>query len=113
MVYIETSNLDGETNLKIRQASPDTATLASVDALQSFSGEIACEGPNRYIYEFTGSLATYDADGNQMKTVPLGPQHVLLRGAALRNTAWAHGVVVATGPDTKLMRNSSRPPIKT
>jgi magnesium-transporting ATPase (P-type) len=38
--------------------------------------------------------------------LPLGPENVMLRGAALRNTVWAVGVVVYTGVDTKIMRNS-------
>uniref|UniRef100_A0A8C7Z2B2 Phospholipid-transporting ATPase n=1 Tax=Oryzias sinensis TaxID=183150 RepID=A0A8C7Z2B2_9TELE len=44
--------------------------------------------------------------------VPLGPDQILLRGAQLRNTQWIHGVVVYTGHDTKLMQNSTRPPLK-
>lgn len=37
---------------------------------------------------------------------------MLLRGAMLRNTSWVFGLVVYTGHDTKLMKNSTAPPLK-
>ena len=46
------------------------------------------------------------------KQVPLGPDQLLLRGAQIRNTPWAYGVVVFTGHETKLMRNATAAPIK-
>lgn len=54
--FIETSNLDGETNLKIRQASPETARLDKLPALADFQATIQCEPPNRHLYEFNGML---------------------------------------------------------
>lgn len=56
MSFIETSNLDGETNLKIRQAVPATARLLETRDLINFSGTIECEPPNRHLYEFNGVL---------------------------------------------------------
>lgn len=44
--------------------------------------------------------------------VPVGPDQILLRGAKLRNTGWIYGLVVYTGHDTKLMKNSTAPPLK-
>uniref|UniRef100_A0A669F570 Phospholipid-transporting ATPase n=1 Tax=Oreochromis niloticus TaxID=8128 RepID=A0A669F570_ORENI len=90
MCYIETSNLDGETNLKIRQGLQVTADIKEIDSLI----------PNRHLYEFVGNIRL---DGHRW---------ILLRGAQLRNTQWIHGVVVYTGHDTKLMQNSTRPPLK-
>ncbi|CAH0396964.1 unnamed protein product [Chilo suppressalis] len=46
------------------------------------------------------------------KTIPLGLEQMLLRGAMLRNTAWVHGVVIYTGHETKLMKNSTKAPLK-
>lgn len=43
---------------------------------------------------------------------PLGPDQLLLRGAMLRNTSWVFGIVVYTGHETKLMRNSTKAPLK-
>ncbi|XP_068181084.1 probable phospholipid-transporting ATPase IA isoform X5 [Antennarius striatus] len=107
MCYIETSNLDGETNLKIRQGLPLTADIKDIDNLMRLSGRMECESPNRHLYEFVGNIRL-----DRHSTVPLGPDQILLRGAQLRNTQWVHGVVVYTGHDTKLMQNSTRPPLK-
>ncbi|XP_051513953.1 probable phospholipid-transporting ATPase IA isoform X1 [Myxocyprinus asiaticus] len=107
MCYIETSNLDGETNLKIRQGLQITADIKDIDSLMRLSGRMECESPNRHLYEFVGNIRL---DGHS--TVPLGPDQILLRGAQLRNTQWVHGIVVYTGHDTKLMQNSTRPPLK-
>ncbi|XP_069057876.1 phospholipid-transporting ATPase IA isoform X2 [Pleurodeles waltl] len=107
MCYIETSNLDGETNLKIRQGLPLTSEIRDIDGLMRLSGRIECEGPNRHLYDFVGNIRL---DGHG--AVPLGADQILLRGAQLRNTQWVHGIVVYTGHDTKLMQNSTRPPLK-
>ncbi|XP_058653374.1 probable phospholipid-transporting ATPase IA isoform X4 [Onychostoma macrolepis] len=107
MCYIETSNLDGETNLKIRQGLQITADIKDIDSLMRISGRMECESPNRHLYEFVGNIRL---DGHS--TVPLGPDQILLRGAQLRNTQWIHGIVVYTGHDTKLMQNSTSPPLK-
>lgn len=56
MAFIETSNLDGETNLKIRQAVPATAALLETRDLLNFNGTVECEPPNRHLYEFNGVL---------------------------------------------------------
>ncbi|KOC64948.1 putative phospholipid-transporting ATPase IA [Habropoda laboriosa] len=102
MSFIETANLDGETNLKIRQAHPDTASILDTAELMNFRANIQCEPPNRHLYEFNGVLR-----GTNRQSVPLGPDQVLLRGAMLRNTRWVFGVVIYTGHDTKLMQNNT------
>ncbi|XP_064784790.1 phospholipid-transporting ATPase IA-like isoform X2 [Oncorhynchus masou masou] len=107
MCYIETSNLDGETNLKIRQGLQVTAHDKDADRLSRLSGCMECESPNRHLYDFVGVIRL---EGH--RPVPLGPEQILLRGARLRNTQWVNGMVVYTGHDTKLMQNSTRPPLK-
>ncbi|XP_032597042.1 probable phospholipid-transporting ATPase IA isoform X3 [Drosophila grimshawi] len=107
MCFIETANLDGETNLKIRQGMPSTAKLLETKDLMQLQGRIECELPNRQLYEFSGVLKEY---GKPL--VPLGPDQVLQRGAMLRNTAWIFGVVIYTGHETKLMKNSTKAPLK-
>ncbi|XP_058806464.1 probable phospholipid-transporting ATPase IA isoform X3 [Phymastichus coffea] len=102
MSFIETANLDGETNLKIRQALPETAVFLDTAELMNLRANIQCEAPNRHLYEFNGILRE-----TNKPSVALGPDQLLLRGAMLRNTRWIFGVVVYTGHDTKLMQNNT------
>jgi len=109
MCYVETSNLDGETNLKIRSAaSQATADMDNPDRMADFRAIIDCEPPNRNLYDFKGNLI----DLSTSETVPLHPSSVLLRGAKLMNTGWIYGVVVYTGHETKLLMNSTQAPLK-
>ncbi|UYV77023.1 ATP8A1 [Cordylochernes scorpioides] len=86
MCYIETSNLDGETNLKIRQGLPQTADFLTTKDMVQLTGAVECELPNRHLYEFTGNLRI-----TSRLPLPLGPDQILLRGARLRNTNWIFG----------------------
>ncbi|KAI8958957.1 phospholipid-translocating P-type ATPase [Daldinia sp. FL1419] len=110
LCYIETANLDGETNLKIKQALPETSTIVSPAELSRLGGRIRSEQPNSSLYTYEATL-TMQAGGGE-KELPLNPEQLLLRGATLRNTPWVHGIVVFTGHETKLMRNATAAPIK-
>ncbi|XP_059157740.1 probable phospholipid-transporting ATPase IA isoform X3 [Physella acuta] len=136
MCYIETSNLDGETNLKLRQGSPATSNIVTGEQLTELRGMVECEQPNRFLYEFVGNIRigskknslkndtsfwrrtrkSIKRDNNamcsSMKPVPLGPDQILLRGACLKNTSWIYGLVIYTGPQSKLMLNSTSTPLK-
>ncbi|XP_062560448.1 phospholipid-transporting ATPase IA isoform X12 [Armigeres subalbatus] len=105
--FIETSNLDGETNLKIRQGVAATIKILETKDFIQFSGTLESEPPNRHLYEFNGVLKE-----SGKPAVALGPDQLLLRGAMLRNTSWIFGIVIYTGHDTKLMRNSTSAPLK-
>lgn len=110
LCYIETANLDGETNLKIKQAIPETANLVNPSDLSRLSGRIRSEQPNSSLYTYEATI-TMSAGGGE-KELPVSPEQLLLRGAVLRNTPWIHGIVVFTGHETKLMRNATATPIK-
>ena len=110
LCYIETANLDGETNLKIKQGIPETAHLVSPADLGRLSGRIKSEQPNSSLYTYEATLTMHGGGGE--KELPLNPDQLLLRGATLRNTPWIHGVVVFTGHESKLMRNATATPIK-
>ncbi|TDL18612.1 calcium transporting ATPase [Rickenella mellea] len=111
LCYIETSNLDGETNLKIKQASHLTSHLTSPNLVNSLRGTLRSEHPNNNLYTYEATLDLLTEMGTP-KQVPLGPDQILLRGAQMRNTPWAYGIVVFTGHETKLMRNATAAPIK-
>ncbi|KAL7598458.1 hypothetical protein Lser_V15G22250 [Lactuca serriola] len=104
VAYIQTINLDGESNLKTRYAKQET--LSRTPEKDRINGVIKCEKPNRNIYGFH---ATMEIDG---KHLSLGPSNIVLRGCVLKNTNWAIGVVVYAGRETKAMLNSSGAPSK-
>ncbi|XP_034026702.1 phospholipid-transporting ATPase ID-like [Thalassophryne amazonica] len=107
LVYIETAELDGETNLKVRQALPITGDLGdNIESLADFNGEVRCEPPNNRLDRFTGTL-TY---GGQKFS--LDNEKILLRGCTLRNTDWCFGLVLFGGPETKLMQNCGKTTFK-
>ncbi|CAM1505472.1 Fc.00g111090.m01.CDS01 [Cosmosporella sp. VM-42] len=110
LCYIETANLDGETNLKIKQALPETSTMVSPSELSRLGGRIKSEQPNSSLYTYEATLTMQTGGGE--KELALNPEQLLLRGATLRNTPWVYGVVVFTGHETKLMRNATAAPIK-
>ncbi|PIN21368.1 P-type ATPase [Handroanthus impetiginosus] len=104
IAYIQTMNLDGESNLKTRYARQETNKLI-VEGM-TISGIIMCEQPNRNIYEF---MANMELKGQRL---PLSQSNIVLRGCQLKNTEWAIGVVVYAGQDTKAMLNSAMSPSK-
>ncbi|CAI2165578.1 13647_t:CDS:2 [Funneliformis geosporum] len=101
--YIETAALDGETNLKQRQALKEVNyLLTSPEALANFSGNVKTENPNQDLYNFEGSI---EFDG---KTSQLTNNQILLRGTILRNTPEIYGLVTYTGEETKLRMNATK-----
>lgn len=105
LAYIQTMNLDGESNLKTRYARQETASAVLSEAC-NVSGFIRCEQPNRNIYEFTANM-----EFNGLK-FSLSQSNIVLRGCQLKNTDWIIGVVVYAGQETKAMLNSAPSPSK-
>ncbi|CAL5327894.1 unnamed protein product [Camellia sinensis] len=104
--YVETMNLDGETNLKVKRAVEVTLPLDDDASFKDFTGKIRCEDPNPSLYTFVGNLE-YDR-----QLYPLDPSQILLRDSKLRNTAYVYGVVIFTGHDSKVMQNATKSPSK-
>ncbi|KAJ6792772.1 putative phospholipid-transporting ATPase 9 [Iris pallida] len=104
--YVETMNLDGETNLKMKQSLEVTSNLLEDSSFRNFKATIRCEDPNANLYTFVGTM---DFEGQQY---PLSPLQLLLRDSKLRNTDFIYGVVIFTGHDTKVMQNATNPPSK-
>lgn len=114
--FIETANLDGETNLKTKQA-PEAVfrSIGFSEQLNEASrnvaglkGEVTYEGPNESLYTFIGKLEYSMNDKKNEAPIPLDEQHVVLRGCKIKNIPWCMGVVVYTGPDSKIMMNSQK-----
>ena len=73
------------------------------DEVSKLRGQIICEKPNSFIYKFEGCAKLED----QNAAISLSADNILLRGMSLRNTEYLYGIVVFTGHDTKIMKNSS------
>ncbi|KAI8128149.1 Phospholipid-transporting ATPase ID [Lucilia cuprina] len=107
LCFIETAELDGETNLKCKQCLTETIELGQQDdLLWNFNGEIICEKPNNLLNKFEGTLIWRN------QRFALDNEKILLRGCVLRNTQWCYGVVIFAGKDTKLMQNSGKTQFK-
>ena len=61
--YIETKNLDGETNLKLKNSAKEVIEMFQTKTEEeilknnfaNINGSIECEAPNNAIYKFNGS----------------------------------------------------------
>ncbi|KNC97846.1 phospholipid-translocating P-type ATPase, flippase [Spizellomyces punctatus DAOM BR117] len=134
--FVETKGLDGETNLKSREALKETLFIKTAADCHTGQFIIESEAPNMNLYSYSGALvipppcATLKPvhaqrrlshkpsminaldlfDGS--RSVPINIQNILLRGSILRNSAWVIGVVLSTGIDTKVLLNAGYTPSK-
>uniref|UniRef100_A0A674BH44 Phospholipid-transporting ATPase n=1 Tax=Salmo trutta TaxID=8032 RepID=A0A674BH44_SALTR len=97
--YIETANLDGETNLKQRQLVRDLPR----QVCENFHSRIECENPNNDLSRFRGFIKA---------RVGLHNNNLLLRSCTIRNTETVIGIVVYAGHETKAMKNNNGPRYK-
>ncbi|KAE9385611.1 phospholipid-translocating P-type ATPase, partial [Gymnopus androsaceus JB14] len=112
MCYLETKNLDGETNLKPRSSVKATMGITSEEDIERCSFYLDSEPPHQNLYLYHGVLRYKDPATGERKQEPVSINELLLRGCAIRNTAWIVGLVVFTGADTKIMLNGGDTPTK-
>ncbi|KPM04294.1 phospholipid-transporting ATPase VB-like protein [Sarcoptes scabiei] len=98
--YVETSNLDGENNLKPRFVPNEK--IEDID----FNFVVECEKPNMKLHKFQGSII-YSNDNR--KRVPINKDNLLLRDCRLKNTTCVEGLVIYAGHETKAMLNNKGP----
>ncbi|CDO76204.1 hypothetical protein BN946_scf184819.g4 [Trametes cinnabarina] len=112
MCYLETKNLDGETNLKPRRSVKATASITSEEDIERASFVLDSEPPHANLYMYHGVLRYKDLSTGEQKQESVSINELLLRGCTLRNTAWVIGLVVFTGADSKIMLNGGDTPSK-
>ncbi|GAA5871972.1 hypothetical protein JCM8547_006205 [Rhodosporidiobolus lusitaniae] len=126
--FVETKNLDGETNLKPRKSLKATMGIGNEEDVEHAKFWIDSEAPHANLYSYNGVLRWRSKEEKVGMEHPVVEHHVreesqemqeavtinelLLRGCALRNTKWVIGLVVFTGADTKIMLNQGETPSK-
>ncbi|RHZ21130.1 hypothetical protein DYB37_001551 [Aphanomyces astaci] len=100
MCYVQTANLDGETNMKIRQALT-TNTFANPNALATLRVSVSCDAPNKNMFEWSGYVDLNE--GHMSASI----DNLLLRGCDLVSSEWTVALVLYTGPETKIALNAS------
>ncbi|KAG6899806.1 hypothetical protein C0993_006629 [Termitomyces sp. T159_Od127] len=117
VAFVETKNLDGETNLKSRHACAQLTHLRTAADCANVRHRFRVEAdrPNVNMYKLSATLRldSKDAAEKERKEAhPIDMQMMLLRGTVLRNTAWVIGIVIYTGQDTRIVMNSGGTPSK-
>ena len=126
--FVETKNLDGETNLKPRRALKATMGIQHEEDVEHAQFFVDSEPPHANLYSYNGVLRYFikgdlpgrehpviehaQMQGRQEKQEAITINELLLRGCAIRNTTWIIGLVVYTGADTKIMLNQGETPSK-
>lgn len=115
--FVETKDLDGETNLKPRNSIPELKHIQSgANCLNDCHFYIEANAPLPDLYKFSGTLVNLEKSPNgkwtEKSKTPIEIDNILLRGHVVRNTKWAIAVVLFTGTDTKIILNSGETPSK-
>lgn len=105
--YLDTCNLDGETNLKQRLVVPGFKEKHSEFSPIKFRSSVEVERPSTKIYRFTGCISHPNG-----ARVPLTSENLLLRDCTIKNTDYVEGIVVYAGHETKAMLNNGGPRYK-
>ena len=107
--YLQTSNLDGESNLKERETIVDTQKIflnkkikkdeANLKKIFQENSEIEADKPNKDIYDINGNIKI------ENEKYHFENRNCAVRGARLKNTNFIYGIVIYTGKETKIMMN--------
>ncbi|BFF93658.1 probable phospholipid-transporting ATPase VA [Drosophila madeirensis] len=105
--YIDTCDLDGETNLKRREVVRGFEERQSIFVPSKFVSRVEADAPTTKLYRFHGALIHPTGE-----RVPISTECLLLRESRLKNTDYIEGIVVYAGHETKSMLNNSGPRYK-
>ena len=117
--FIETASLDGEKTLKQKNSptftigkfnNKDENKIGNCVDIFDIKGECICDQPNPELYFLNGKVDT-TIDGENLK-FPIDQKQLLLKGAKLKNTKWIVGLIIYTGHNCKIMKNTKDPRVK-
>lgn len=103
--FVDTKNLDGETNLK-EKCSVEEFKHMNETNFTDMTGSINCEKPNEFINSWEGIVTHHDQ--NTYASI----KNLALKGSLLKNVEYIVGIVVYSGKNTKIMKNSKQVTIK-
>ena len=110
--YIETKNIDGETNLKNKQSNSEIKNkIKKEEDLSDLKYVCVTKPPDQYIYKFDGTLYKINQDGKIQdinEFILIDSKSFLLRGCTLRQTDYIIGVAIYIGENTKTMINAPK-----
>ena len=126
LCYVETSNLDGEKNLKNKLCNILTYGLFCEKNHVKFekiftsnkiikkniliSGFVQCDLPNVDLNKIDGNI-TININNKEI-FFPLTINQTLLKGSIIKNSGWVIGIALYTGRNCKLILNSKQPRVK-
>ncbi|XP_034945439.1 probable phospholipid-transporting ATPase VA isoform X2 [Chelonus insularis] len=105
--FLDTCNLDGETNLKQRQVIRGFLDHQNSFQPSKFRSVIEVDQPTTKIYRFYGAVV--HPNGTK---IGVTTENLLLRECLLKNTDFVEGIVVYAGHETKAMLNNGGPRYK-
>ncbi|XP_071452403.1 phospholipid-transporting ATPase VD isoform X2 [Hetaerina americana] len=105
--FLDTCNLDGETNLKQRLVARGFVEKQDCFQPDKFQSVVEVDGPTTRIYRFHGEIVHPSGE-----RVSVATENLLLRECRLKNTDFIEGIVVYAGHESKAMLNNGGPRYK-
>jgi magnesium-transporting ATPase (P-type) len=105
VVFVDTANLDGETNLKDKMEPIANWTEEKALAMK---GKLFCDKPNHVLDEWDAEIISPSLE----KSVICDIKNLMLRDTILKNTNYIVGIAINLGKETKIMMNSKKPKSK-
>lgn len=104
--YVDTASMDGETNLKTKDAFSATKSVCtSPETCSTLQCQVKYEAPSNNLFRFEGSVSL--SSDNYSFSLPISASNLLLRSCVLRNTEYVYGLVLYAGHETKVYKNNS------
>ncbi|KAG2393729.1 hypothetical protein C9374_007260 [Naegleria lovaniensis] len=120
MCYVETSNLDGETNLKTRRSLKSGKFLHDIPEytihkeLSNIRGQLKIEVANSNLDTFEGKVKIHVKVREVRETLKesISMDNLLLRGCCLKNTKLIYGIAIYVGKNAKMIKNLKENKVK-